>query len=500
MAGPLLMQTSTPAEAFTLLTVLMSQPTTNAPTGYSLRTLYTPNFPGLLSLIHSFNTLLTEQFLTLSTHLESMGLTTQLYAPQWFLSMFAVTGAPLDSLLRIWDLLMMEGTHGGYTMIRIGLALMRLKQDTLLELTELEDGLRLLLSKELWTEVEANTLIGLAGGEFKSLVPNERLAELDAEYQARMSKLGEKKMAGGEVQAVVGRFFGKLKATASQLTVDTTNLVAPPMLRSLSRASFASSSSPQDGPDGEKSTLLRVQTEGTLMSRTTSAASVKGTSDNERALHGQIEELVRVLGEVQRRVRESERERDQLKLENVKLREMLSKVAEVMTPSSTNSKPIDDLAILQDDSTSLSDEISEILFSQSNLSSPSSSITENPSGSDSIHADLRAHLSETQHMLNQERQANSLLQAQLSTTETELTRTRTALFDLRGKLSEASRRVPGPSREGPPSPSANGSLRELKLVVKTEQAEKTPSKSTAGSINSAGSSWGGWFGSTKIKA
>jgi len=388
-------------------------------------------------------------------------------------------------------------------MIRIGLALMRLKQDTLLELTEMEDGLKLLLSKELWTEVEANTLIGLAGGEFKTLVPNERLAELDAEYQARVSKLGEKKMAGGEMQAVVGRFFGKLKATASQLTVDTTNLVAPPMLRSLSRASFTSSSSPQDGPDGEKPTLLRVQTEGTLMSRTASAANVKGTSDNERALHGQIEELVRVLGEVQRRVGDSERERDQLKLENVKLREMLTKVAEVMTPSSqtTSSNSIDDLAIPHANSTlSLSDEISEILFSQSNLSSPSSSITKYPSDSDSIHADLRAQLSETQHMLNQERQANALLQAQLSTTETELSRTRTALFDLRGKLSESSRRVPSPSRDPPASPSANGSLRELKLVVKTDQVEKTPSKSTAGSINSAGSSWGGWFGGAKIKA
>ena len=57
-----------------------------------------------------------------------MGLTTEMYAPQWFLSMFAVTGAPIESiLLRIWDLLMMERSNGGYTMIRIGLALMRLE-------------------------------------------------------------------------------------------------------------------------------------------------------------------------------------------------------------------------------------------------------------------------------------------------------------------------------------------------------------------------------------
>jgi regulator of replication initiation timing len=399
---------------------------------------------------------------------------------------------------------MMEGKNGGHTMIRISLALMKLKQDTLLELTEMEDGLKLLLSKDLWTDVGANKLIGLAGGEFKALVPDERLAGLDAEYQIKMAKAGEKK-AGGDLQASVGRFFGKLKATASQLSVDTTNLVAPPMLRSLSRASFASSSSPQDGPEVERLQLSRVQTDGALMSRTTSSASARGASDNERALHGQIEELVRVLGEVQRRVGESERERDRLKLENQKLREMLAKVAEVMTPVQTpGGDPIDDLAIAQqqqDNSmSSLSDEISEILFSQSNLSSPSSSISHCSSGQ-SIDVELRTQLSETQHMLTQERQANALLQQQLSTTETELSRTRTALFDLRGKLAEASRREPSPSKErtaaNERSPSSSGSLRELKLVVKTEQgaAEKMlSSKSTGGSIGSAGGSWGGWFG------
>jgi Rab-GTPase-TBC domain len=491
------MNTASPAEAFTLLTVLMSQPTPNAPTGYSLRTLYTPNFPGLLSLIHSFNTILSEQFPTLAQHLESMGLTTQLYAPQWFLSMFAVTAAPLDTLLlRIWDLVMMEGHNGGYTMIRVGLALMKLKQQVLLNLTEMEDGLRLLLSKDLWTDIEPNTLIGLAGGDLKTLVPNERLAELDAEHCAKMSKSTERK-AGGDMQLSVGRFFGKLKATASQLSVDTTNLVAPPMLRSLSRASFASSASPQDAPE-ERPMLLRVQTEGTPMSRSPSSASARGTSDNERALHGQIEELVRVLGEVQRRVGESERERDVLKGENVKLREMLTKVAEVMTPPlQTPSNPLDELSI-PPYNPSLTDEISEILFSQSTISSPTSAMSAYAQ-SEAVDSDLRTQLSETQHMLNQERQANALLQQQLSTTETELSRTRTALFDLRGKLAEASRRERTPSKEAPAtpvmerSPSANGSLRELKLVVKTEQA--TPGRSL-GSANSAGGSWGGWFGRT----
>jgi hypothetical protein len=510
LVGPLLMQTSSPAEAFTLLTVLMSQPSTsntNSSVGYSLRTLYTPNFPGLLSLIHAFNSILMCQFPTLSNHLTSMGLTTEMYAPQWFLSMFAVTGAPIESiLLRIWDLLMMERSNGGYTMIRVGLALMKLKQDALLELTEMEDGVKLLLSKSLWTNLDISMLIGIAGGEMKSCASNEKLAELDVEYHTKTSKAAEKK-AGGELQAVVGRFMGRLKATATQLSVDTTNLVAPPILRSLSRASFVPS--PQD--IGEPPMLSRVQTESALMSRTVSSTSHRGTSDNERVLHEQIEELVRVLGDVQRKVEEAENEKSSLKMENSRLRDMLTRVAGAM---GTGTPIIEDLNIPKGQGTpSLSDEISEFLFS---TASPTSSVSNYPEST--LGEDLRGQLTEAQHDLNQERQANSLLQQQLSTTETELARTRTALLDLRGKYAEifCRDRLPTstPTTEAPPpapSPTpSNTSLRELKLVVRSK-SETNSSGSTAGSragsssgsvsgLNGsssatvAGSSWGAWFG------
>jgi hypothetical protein len=474
------MQTSSPAEAFTLLTVLMSQPSVTQPTGYSLRTLYTPNFPGLLSLIYAFNSILTEQFPTLSNHLVSMGLTTEMYAPQWFLSMFAVTGAPIESiLLRIWDLLMMEGSNGGYTMIRVGLALMSLNQDALLELAEIEDGLKLLLSKDLWTNVDPNTLIGIAGGEMKTLVSNRKLAELDVEYHAKTSKAAEKN-AGRELQAVVARFYGRLKATATQLSVDTTNLVAPPMLRSLSRASFTSSPQDMEQPP----ILLRVQTEGGVgMSRSVSSTSGRGTSDNERALHGQIEELVRVLGEVQRKVGQSEIEKDALKSENSRLREALSRIVGVMGTTS-----IEELNIPEGQGSSLSDEISEILIS---ASTPASSMSNYPESA--IDEDVRTQLTETQHSLNQERQANELLQQQLSTTETELARTRTALLDLRSKYADISRRERTPSNQSSEPTSNNASsLRELKLV--TNVGTPTKGHSSRPSANSAGTSWGTWFG------
>ena len=496
LAGPLLMNTSSAAEAFTLLTVLMAQPSTstshNSPSGYSLRTLYTPNFPGLLSLIHAFNSVLTTQFPTLSTHLSSMGLTTEMYAPQWFLSMFAVTAAPIDSiLLRLWDLLMMEGSHGGHTMIRIGLSLMKLNQETLLELTEMEDCLKLLLSKSLWHNIDPDTLIGIAGGEMKTLVPSDKLSELNKEYELMTNKAAEEKKVGGELQAVASRFLGRLKWTASQLTVDTTN-ISPPMIRSISKASFTSS--PQE--ISEPAPLLRAPPESMGMTRSTSSASFRGTSDNERALHAQIEDLVKVLGDVQRQVGESEGEKDSLRSENARLREMLARVASAMGGSTS----VEDLNIPERPSplSSLSDEISEILSSPSSPASSITNCTESP-----LEEELRTQLTETQHTLNQERQANLLLQQQLSTTETELSRTRTALLELRTKYTDENRRARTPSstpseRSASHSPS-NSSLRELKLVVRTKSETLIPPPTpTAGSssagASSAGSTWGSWFG------
>jgi len=363
-------------------------------------------------------------------------------------------------------------------MIRVGLALMKLNQDTLLELFEMEDGLKLLSSKLLWENVTADILIGIAGGDMKTLVPNSRLAELDIEYHDKTSKAAEKK-AGGELQAVVGRFFGRLKATASQLSVDTTNLVAPPMLRSLSRASFTMSPQ-QEIP--EHPVLLRTHTDSTIMSRSASAASYRGASENERALHGQIEELVRVLGEVQRKVGEQEIEKTTLQAENTRLREMLTRVADAMGSTS-----IEDLTIPEcppESLSTLSDEISEILDS---TPSPASSCSHYPESA--IEEDLRTQLTETQHMLNQERQANLLLQQQLSTTETELARTRSSLLDLRHKNNTDAVRGRSPSSDP-------NSLRELKLVVRTKtdgESVKTPTSNSAGS-NGGGRSWGAWLG------
>lgn len=482
LAGPLLMVCASPAEAFTLLTVLMAQPQPSS-TGYSLRTLYTPNFPGLLSLIHSFTSTFTTHFPTLSAHLTSLGVSTEMYAPPWFLSLFAVTSAPIDTILfRIWDLLLMEGSHGGYVMIRVGLALMKIHQDRLLEMTEMEEVLKLLLSKDLWTGVTGDSLVDNTGGEMKQLVPLVQLQKLDEEY-ALKTKVNEKK-PGSDIQAVAGRFLRKLKWT----TGETMMIVPPPMLRTLSKASFSSSS--QD--TSEPSTLLRTQTDGVVMSRSASSASFRGTSENEKALHAQIEDLMKLLCDTQRKLAESELDRDGMKTENVKLRDTLSRVVDAVGGPSVEELNI---PAHPDTSLTLRDEISDIL--SSSTSSVSTSSISSCSGS-SIEEDLRVRLSEAHHLVDQERQANVLLQQQLSVTENELSRSRAALMELRTKYTEAARRERTPSNESTRSTSGSP-LRELKLVVRTASesntvsaSPSTPTPST--STTSAGSSWGGWFG------
>ena len=170
---------------------------------------------------------------------------------------------------------------------------------------------------------------------------------------------------------------------------------------------------------------------------------------------------------------------------------MLARVASAMEGPNS----VEDLNLPERPSplSSLSDEISEILSSPSSSASSITNCSESP-----LEEELRTQLTETQHTLNQERQANLLLQQQLSTTETELSRTRTALLELRTKYTDETRRqrVPSnsPSERSPSNSSSNSSLRELKLVVRTKSETLGPPMTPTASASSAGSTWGSWFG------
>jgi Rab-GTPase-TBC domain len=102
---------------------------------YDLRSCFLPDLSGLHLRIYQFQSLLSRHFPELFAHLESLNIE-PLYVSQWFLSFFAVT-CPLPMLLRIYDVLLLEGACE--TLMRVALSLMRRNEEKIMACMEFED-------------------------------------------------------------------------------------------------------------------------------------------------------------------------------------------------------------------------------------------------------------------------------------------------------------------------------------------------------------------------
>lgn len=114
------------AEAFTLLVKLMNQ--------YGLRELFIHDMPGLHRSLYLFERLLEDVEPALYCHLRRRGVPPQLYATQWFLTLFAYR-FPLQLVLRVYDLIFEEGLEN--TILKFALAIMRRNADTLLGMRDM---------------------------------------------------------------------------------------------------------------------------------------------------------------------------------------------------------------------------------------------------------------------------------------------------------------------------------------------------------------------------
>lgn len=114
------------AEAFTLLVKLMNK--------YGLREMFIQDMPGLHLHLYQFERLLEDLEPALYCHLRRRGVTPQLYATQWFLTLFAYR-FPLQLVLRIYDLIFDEGLES--TILRFGVAIMRRNAETLLGMKDM---------------------------------------------------------------------------------------------------------------------------------------------------------------------------------------------------------------------------------------------------------------------------------------------------------------------------------------------------------------------------
>ena len=113
-------------EAFGLFVTLMNK--------YGLRDLFVQDMPGLHLHLYQFERLLEDLEPALYCHLNRRDVKPQLYATQWFLTLFAYR-FPLQLVLRIYDLILSEGLEGA--ILKFGIVLMQKNAETLLGMKDM---------------------------------------------------------------------------------------------------------------------------------------------------------------------------------------------------------------------------------------------------------------------------------------------------------------------------------------------------------------------------
>jgi hypothetical protein len=101
---------------------------------YGLREMFIADMPGLHRSLFQFERLLEDLEPALYCHLRRRGVPPQLYATQWFLTLFAYR-FPLQLVLRIYDLIFEEGLEN--TIVKFAVAIMRRNTETLLGMKDM---------------------------------------------------------------------------------------------------------------------------------------------------------------------------------------------------------------------------------------------------------------------------------------------------------------------------------------------------------------------------
>ncbi|KAL1305092.1 hypothetical protein AAFC00_002025 [Neodothiora populina] len=112
-------------EAFTLFVRMMSK--------YDLRSMFTAEMTGLHLHLYQFERLLEDFEPALYCHLHRKGVTPNLYATQWFLTLFAYR-FPLQLVLRVYDLILSEGLSA---ILKFGIVLMQKNAKTLMDIKDM---------------------------------------------------------------------------------------------------------------------------------------------------------------------------------------------------------------------------------------------------------------------------------------------------------------------------------------------------------------------------
>lgn len=126
IAAPLLLYCSE-EEAFSIMVKLMKD--------HDLRSLFLPEMPGLHIRLYQFDRLLEDFLPAVHIHLTRAGVTSSMYASQWFLTLFAYK-FPISMVVRIFDVVVYEGLN---SILQFGIALMQKNEQALLSRTKMEE-------------------------------------------------------------------------------------------------------------------------------------------------------------------------------------------------------------------------------------------------------------------------------------------------------------------------------------------------------------------------
>lgn len=113
-------------EAFCMFVRIMSR--------YGMRSMFTQDMPGLHLHLYQFERILEEFEPALYCHLNRRGVTPNLYATQWFLTLFAYR-FPLQLVQRIYDLILSDNLE--LSILKFAIVLMQKNRDTLLNMTDM---------------------------------------------------------------------------------------------------------------------------------------------------------------------------------------------------------------------------------------------------------------------------------------------------------------------------------------------------------------------------
>ena len=374
---------------------------------YDLRSCFLPDLSGLHLRIYQFQNLLAQHLPTLTAHLEKLNVE-PLYVSQWFLSFFAVT-CPLPMLLRIYDVILTDGASE--TLMRVALSLMRRNEKKIIGCTEFEDVMQLLLSRGLWDTYGCNAddlvndFVGLTG-----LVTRESLQALEAGFKASHNEDSTAKTSSlPNLQANASRFLGRFWAGSTQTSklAPSQALSAPSrptsmLRRTPSKQSMASTLNSIETIDSIQSTASTI---ATTMSRESSAEYTPAktttsmpaplvrsftTSNTDRDLHGQIEDLLTALSDMQREQNllagELQKQREERQEDRAVVKRAVDRIKKYVTP---DSPPEDHTPPISPDS------------GESNISQDLGFLTELEDRF-TIHDDTRTSTSQTKNQLQEE--------------------------------------------------------------------------------------------------